>query len=268
MQSISVLDCTLRDGGYVNEWKFGYNEKLEITAALVKSGVDILECGFLSETKKNGYDLTTYKDIRDIKKTLPDDMGKSIPVCMVNYGELNPDNLPYVDEDGVKGIRLAFHKKNLVEAMEVAKKIKEKGYLLFLQPMVSLNYSDIEFIELIKKSNDIQPYAFYIVDSFGTMQRKDVIRLFYLIKNNLSEKIKVGFHSHNNLQMAFLNAQALIDIDSQRHLIVDSSIHGMGRGAGNSNTELLFHFLNENYKKQYDIYPLLIVEDSVIQKYM
>lgn len=264
MKSISVLDCTLRDGGYVNNWNFGYKEKCDITKALIGAGVDIIECGFLSETKKSEKDLSIYSSIDAINETLPSSLSNSRVVCMVNYGEYEIAHLQEYCGFGVAGIRLAFHKKDLKESLEMARKIKEKGYLVFLQPMLTLNYSDSEFVDLIKESNQIEPYAFYIVDSFGTIQRKDMVRFFYIIENNLKSGIKIGFHSHNNLQMAFLNAQALVDIQSQRELIVDSSIHGMGRGAGNLNTELLIHFLNENYEKTYAVRLLLEIEDTVI----
>lgn len=265
MREISILDCTLRDGGYVNQWKFGYSEKCDITSSVVRAGIEIVECGFLKESdKKFDDELTLYNDIEKMSKTLPKDMQNTIAVCMINFGEYNLDRLPEYNGIGVSGIRIAFHKDNAKSAIEDAYKIKQKGYKVFLQPMVSLNYSDAEFIDLIKECNKLQPYAFYIVDSFGMMQRKDVVRLFYIVDNNIEQGIKIGFHAHNNLQMALLNAQALIDIQSKNDLIIDSSILGMGRGAGNLNTELLTHFLNENYNKSYVIQQLLYVIDSVV----
>ena len=68
---------------------------------------------------------------------------------MMNYGEFNVSELPENDGVSIDGIRLAFHKKNRYEAIELCKQIKEKGYLVFMQPMVSVNYSDVEFIEMI-----------------------------------------------------------------------------------------------------------------------
>lgn len=62
--------------------------------------------------------------------------------------------------------------------------------------------------------NELEPYAFYIVDSFGMMKRKDLTRLFYLVEHNLNEKFKIGFHSHNNMQLAYSNAQSLVDLHS------------------------------------------------------
>lgn len=126
-------------------------------------------------------------------------------------------------------------------------KNSKKGYKVFVQPMVSLNYTDEEFLSLIQLVNHIKPYAFYIVDSFGMMNKKNLIRLFYLVEHNLDESIWIGFHSHNNKQLAYSNAQCLIDTQTARNLIIDSSIFGMGRGAGNLNTELIVEYLNDNF---------------------
>lgn len=105
-------------------------------------------------------------------------------------------------------------------------KVKEKGYKVFVQAMVSVAYTDEEFLELISRVNEIEPYAFYIVDSFGMMKRKDLTRLFYIVEHNLKPCIWIGFHSHNNLQLAYSNAQSLVDMQTNRKLIVDSSVYG------------------------------------------
>ena len=92
------------------------------------------------------------------------------------------------------------------------------------------------------------------------------MRLFYLINHNLSSDIVLAFHSHNNLQLSFSNAQAIIDTSSKRELIVDSSIRGMGRGAGNLCTELLLQYLNDNHSKNYNLIPILKIVDEQINK--
>ena len=185
-------------------------------------------------------------------------------VCMMNYGEFNIDDIPQCTSDSVDGIRVAFHKKDMLQALEFCRQIGAKGYKVFVQPMVSLSYSDSEFLELVQLSNKIEPYAFYIVDSFGVMKQKDLIRMFYLVEHNLCSKIKIGFHSHNNMQLAYSNAQALSDIKTNREIIIDCSIYGMGRGAGNLNTELFIMYLNENKNAQYDIKPLLNIIDEIL----
>jgi len=97
----------------------------------------------------------------------------------------------------------------------------------------------------------------YIVDSFGSMGRETFKRLFYLFTNNVRTDIRIGYHSHNNLQLAYSNAMDLVELARKREVILDSSVFGMGRGAGNLNTELLAGYLNERFTPRYQIAPLL-----------
>lgn len=266
MNKINVLDCTLRDGGYVNEWQFGQQNIKKIIGSLTDSKVDIIECGFLTEKKKSNSDNALFNDILEIDTYFPSNKGDSLAVCMINYGEYDVKKLPLCGSGHIDGIRLAFHKKDVENALEMGKVIIEKGYKLFVQPMVSMSYSDEEFIKLVRNSNLIEPYAFYIVDSFGVMKRSDIMRMFYLIDHNLDKNIHVGYHSHNNIQMAYSNAQALVEIKTNRTIIIDSCVLGMGRGAGNLNTELLIEHLNETNNSDYRIKPLLRIIDQVLNR--
>lgn len=130
--------------------------------------------------------------------------------------------------------------------------------------MVTMRYTDEELLELIKWTNENKPEAFYIVDSFGTMRKRDILRIFYLVDNNLHSDIKIGFHSHNNLQLSFSNALELIALHSKREIIIDTSIFGMGRGAGNLCTELMIQYINESIENKYNIIPILEAMDEYI----
>lgn len=264
MNTIKVLDCTLRDGGYCNQWRFGFENITKVVTALDESGIDIIECGFLTGSIAYDEDTTKFTELSQIAKIIPEKRRNKLYVCMINYGEIDIDSLPNCDKMSIDGIRLAFHKKDLDRAMEWGKIIVQKGYKLFLQAMVSLNYTDEEFLSLIKSANDISPYAFYIVDSFGEMKRASLTRLFYLTENNLKNDILIGYHSHNNMQTAFANAQVLLDFPTKRTLIIDASVYGMGRGAGNLNTELLVNYLNDTKETAYSIKPLLKIIDEVL----
>lgn len=266
-----VLDCTLRDGGYCNSWRFGYDNIKTIINGLYDANVDIVECGFLTnriEYDCNNTRFSTINDITQILKETGNRWNERHNVVMINYGEYDFHTLPNKTRDiGIDGIRLAFHKKDKDRALEQAGVIKEKGYRLFLQPMVSLSYSDSEFLALIEDSNHLKPYAFYIVDSFGMMKRKDLTRLFYSADYNLSSDVLIGFHSHNNMQLAYSNAQMLTEMHGAHGLIIDCSIYGMGRGAGNLNTELFLDYLRETFEGIYDIRPLIRVIDRVLDKF-
>lgn len=264
MNKINVLDCTLRDGGYINQWQFGEKNIKKIISGLLDSKVEIIECGFLTERAIKNRDSTLFDSVERIAEYLPSHKNDSMTVCMINFGEYDVKKLPQYDGTSIKGIRVAFHKKDIDEALMMCETIIDKGYKVFIQPMISVSYTDEEFINLINKSNKLKPFAFYIVDSFGVMKRKDLMRLYYLVDHNLSNDIFVGYHSHNNIQMAYSNAQALVDIKTKRELIIDSSVFGMGRGAGNLNTELFIEYLNELNGIKYKIKPLLKIIDQVL----
>lgn len=267
MNNIKVLDCTLRDGGYCNEWKFGFENIKKIAKGLLEANIDIVECGFITNKCEYNVNRTKFTCLDEIVNIIPDNREGKLFVAMMNYGEYNIDDLPFHNDLSIDGIRVAFHKKDIIGAMELCQKIKEKGYLVFVQAMVSLCYSDDEFLNLIKMSNDLSPYAFYIVDSFGMMKGKDLTRLFYVVEHNLDEDIWIGFHSHNNMQLAYSNAQKLLTVQTHRNLIIDTSIYGMGRGAGNLNTELFVEFLNENAGKKYSIKSLLNIIDEILNEF-
>lgn len=267
MQQLEVLDCTLRDGGYCNGWQFGFSNIKKIIRSLLDANIDIIECGFITNRIEYELDSTKFTELEQIAEVIPSDRRHKIFVAMVNYGEYLIEDIPKHNSNSVDGIRVAFHKKHFREALTFCKKVQEKGYKLFIQAMVSLSYSDRDFLELIDLANDVQPYAFYIVDSFGTMKGRELLRLFYITDHNLNPQIRIGFHSHNNMQLAYSNAQTLLSLKTNRSLILDSSLYGMGRGAGNLNTELFVEYLNENMNGNYSVQPLLVIIDEILNAF-
>lgn len=262
MSNITILDCTLRDGGYVNNWLFGERIIKTIAEKLDSSSVEIIEGGFLSQTKATTTEQSIFGTIKQAEQYFLSDNKKF--ALMINCGEYDHNDIPEYSGGCVSTIRIAFHKHQRDKAQKLCVGLKAKGYRVFFQPMVTMGYTDLEMLSLIEWANDNRPDAFYIVDSFGTMRKNDVMRIFYLIDNNLNPKIKVGFHSHNNLQLSFSNAQELISLNSNRDIIIDTSVFGMGRGAGNLCTELLTQYINENIENKYDLIPILEIMDECI----
>lgn len=263
---IKVLDCTLRDGGYINDWNFGEKSIRRMINLLTDAEVDIIECGFLSNKQEYDSEKSVFDTIDRFVKFIPQNKRKSKYVCMVNYGEYTVEDIPQYDGTSVDGIRVAFHKEDVEGVIDFCRKISKKGYMLFIQPMVTINYSDMELLKLIEAFNEIKPYAFYMADSFGVMKKNDLLRMFYLIDKNLDSGIYIGYHSHNNLQLAYSNAQALVEVNTQRKRIIDSSVFGMGRGAGNLNSELFVQYLNDTVRTNYKVYPLLQMIDEILNK--
>jgi len=269
MADIKILDCTLRDGGYINDWAFKDTHIVKILKSIDNSHVDIIECGYLNDKRGMQSDSTLFESIATANKALTS-LAKSYAqkVIMINLGDFDVQNLPVKEQTSIDGIRLAFHKKDIDQAFETAYKIKKLGYKLYFQPMVTKNYKDIEFLSIIEKTNELNPYAFYIVDSFGSMTLDEFHKYLVLAQNNLDSSISLGYHSHNNMQLAFSNAISMCSQNFKREIIIDSSIYGIGRGAGNLNTELIADYLNNTHEKDYDTLPLLDIIDELLASLM
>lgn len=269
MNALKVLDVTLRDGGCVNDFNFGQAYMEKILAAQEASGIEMIELGYIDEKKGSSSGRTQYVSEKVIPQCILKAKKKGVTyVAMMDYGKYDVNQLQPRTNEGIDGIRLAFHKKNCRDMVALARTILSKGYECYIQPMATLRYSDRELIELIEIVNSELPdvAGFYIVDTFGEMRPNDMSRILHLVDNNLNRNIPLGYHSHNNLQMSYSNAIALLQFPTNRDLMLDSSIMGMGKGAGNLNTELLLEHLNLFYGKKYKIEPLLEVIDKVINQ--
>lgn len=262
MANINILDCTLRDGGYINNWAFSNDMSTNLIDSLVKAKIEFIELGYINKTNGECKDTTMFSNLSCIENIVTNSNAKYL--VMLNVGDFDVEDMDY--NPNIFGIRLAFRKDNCKKAFEDAKKIIAMGFKVFMQPMITLSYSDKELLEMMSEFNKIDIYAFYIVDSFGAMQSHDVSRLALLIDNNLKKDVKLGLHAHNNLQLAYSNAVTLVQAisDSDRELIIDSSVLGMGRGAGNLNTELFADYLVKNFHKDYEIKSLLDIIDNYI----
>jgi len=265
MKNIQVLDCTLRDGGYINNWGFGRNNIKEIIAKLTCAKIDIIECGFLVNQRFNR-DCSVFNCIENIAEYIYPKKKGFMYVAMLKLGqnEMEFERISDHQIEFIDGIRIVFKENEIDKALDYAKKLSNKGYKVFMHPAKTNLYEINSLLDLIVRINDLNPYAFYIVDTFGSMNSKDVLNLFKLIDDNLNEKIKIGFHSHNNLELSFANAKTIIDIETERKMIIDSSISGMGRGAGNLSTELFAKYLNDNVKTQYEITHLRDIYDEYL----
>ncbi len=265
MRTIKLLDCTLRDGGYMNNWKFGEQTIYHIIKRLSSSNIDIIECGFLTE-KEYDLDYSLFPDTLYVHPFLEKMNENSLYVAMIAIGEkeIHPNKISSAKNSKIKGIRLTFHAEDKKKAFEYAKLLMKKGYLVFMQPVGSANYTDDNLLSLVKEINVLKPYAFYIVDTLGTMFHDHIVHMISLINNNLDTNIALGYHSHNNLQLAFSNAQEMIRYPINRDIIIDCSVYGMGRGAGNLCSELITDYINQTMENRYNVFPLLEIIDEFL----
>ena len=264
MNRIHILDCTLRDGGYINNFHFGFSSIHTIIERLSKASIDIIECGFL-KSGVNDPDTSLFSSVEAIGNAIGSKSSSSMYVAMIQFGAISAEEITSYDGSSIDGIRITFHEHEIEPAFLLAHDLMAKGYQIFMQPVGTTTYSDTCLLSLIEKINALSPFAFYLVDTLGTMYLKDLLRLFHLVDHNLAPEIFLGFHSHNNLQLSFANALDLISIQTERPMIIDASVFGLGRGAGNLCTELITRYINETYGFTYDTLPLLEIMDEQIQ---
>lgn len=260
---IKLLDCTLRDGGYVCNWTFGNSSILNIYHKLQLSKVDIIEVGYLRDYEKFNPDRTSIPCVKDIDRIFNIQKSQnSMTVAMIDFGKCSIDNICNKSETSIDGIRLTFKKFLIDEALQFAMQIKQKGYKLFLQPVSIMDYNDDEMIALLKKINIVNPFAVSIVDTYGLMYHDDLFRFFNMMNTYLNPNITIGYHPHNSFQLAYSNAMSLINNSNNRDIIIDATIQGLGKDAGNAATELIAYYLNEHVEKKYDISYLLEIMNT------
>ena len=260
---IKVLDCTLRDGGYINDWHFGENNITSIINNLIQAKIDIIECGFIRNVDYSK-DSSVFPSMESLAKTIYPKNENVLYAVMIEYHNMVDKIIPVYDGKGADIIRVTFRRNEWAGAKRVISELIEKGYKVCVQPVGTASYDDETLLNLIKEVNEIKPYALYLVDTLGLLYIDDLRRFFYLIDNNLAHNICLGFHSHNNLQMSFSNSQELIKLAKNRTVIIDSSCYGMGRGVGNLATELIADYINRNIEQRYSITPLLNIIDNCL----
>lgn len=266
MTNIKLLDCTLRDGGYINDWNFGYHTIRRIIRQLVDSQVDYVEIGFLRNCEYDR-DKALYNNCSEMIPVLPEKKGNTMFTAMALHNKYDISKLEDYDGKTIDAVRVTFHDYDIDEGLAYISKVKEKGYKVFCNPINIMGYSDEMILNLLQKVNQIQPYAFSIVDTFGSMMKSDLLRIYSLIEHNLDKSVVIGLHLHENLALSYSLAQEFIAMKaSERKSVIDASMLGMGRTPGNLCMELIMDYMNKTQGAVYDVNPVLDgIDDHIIQ---
>lgn len=252
---VELLDCTLRDGAYITESHFGMTAIMGIIKRMQDANVDIIECGWLKDSPHEaGSSFFHMPD--DLLPYLSSKSDNSLYVLMIDWDRYDLNHLPECNHKSIDAIRIVFPHEKYKEGIAVGKKIKEKGYQIFFQAANTLAYTDEELSDLATEVNSAMPSGLSIVDTFGAMYMEDLDRIVNILNPKLHSEIRLGFHSHNNQQLSFALTMHFVEMlqgGAPRHIIVDSSLCGMGRGAGNAPTELVASFLNRKCQSNYDM---------------
>lgn len=273
MKNVKILDCTLRDGGRIINCAFPDAETKDISNRLASANIDIVEVGFLRDYHNVDYkgNSTFFTDVDQIRPFV--DRSKNTKyVAFIDYGMFDWDSLKPFDGTSIDGLRVGFTHKNFLSSkddiIQCLRSVKEKGYMLFIQGVNSLGYTDKELLDIVDLVNEIQPAGFGIVDTYGAMYMDDVDRIYTLVDHNMDENIAIDFHSHNNYQLSFAFAQEIIRLSNgKRQIIIDGTLNGMGKVAGNLNTELIVDYLVRKRNYDYDFDAILDIIDDYIYKY-
>ena len=260
---IELLDCTLRDGGHVTGSFFGKEVIYDIVKKMMQSRIDIIEVGFLKNCDFNP-DYALYNNVSEALSLLPPKMNGVKYALLVQEDQYDDSKLEPCD-GRIEIIRISFHDYDLAEGLQFSKRVVDKGYQVYINPINLLGYSDRQVLDIIQKINEIHPYAFSIVDTFGSMLKSDLLRLLSLIDHNLDPSINLGLHLHENQSLSYSLAQAFIEMKPPvRGITVDGSLYGMGRVPGNLCIELIMEYMNRTHATGYDMEPVYDAIDEYI----
>ena len=267
-KNIELLDCTLRDGAYIVESRFGTPAIKGIIKKMQDANIDIIECGWL-KNDEHVEGSTFYHVPKDLEQYLYRKNDRSTYVVMIDWDRYDLDYLPVRDGKSVDAVRVVFPYEKYEEGIKVGLKIKEKGYRVYYQAANTLAYSREDLIDLAHKVNQAQPEGLSVVDTFGAMYQEDLERIVAVLDGELNEDIKLGFHSHNNQQLSFALSIRFVEMleKSGRKAIVDASLCGMGRGAGNTTTELMANYLNNKCYCNYDMNVIMDAIDMYMESF-
>lgn len=261
MANIKLLDCTLRDGGYLNNWEFGQDCISDIIKSLEQSNIDIIECGFLTNTSTL-LDQSLFSSISDIEQFIS---GQSKYALMLNYGTVGAEDIRFNQSFDFE-LRIAFKKHSLDEIEQFCQNLDKNGIKYSLNPMHTSLYSQSELNTLINITNRLNPTCMTVVDTMGVMRDSDTVELFETLNSKISKNIPLGFHSHDNLDLSFLNIKKLLDMRMDRDIIIDAALLGIGRGGGMPKTEDVARLLNSNYGGRFKVATFDALSDKYTSK--
>lgn len=256
---MKIIDCTIRDGGHLNNWDFDHQAVKAAYYAALKGGVDFFEIGYRFPYSHPG--LGDYGYCKDeFLFSLVEANAKCKLLVMVNAN--TSDNVEFTDckpeLTPISGVRVAAYPYEYERAFKLIELLHSKGYLVYMNLMASSEITEEQYEQLKNWENKHLIGSIYFADSFGGFTPSDIP--FFVNKLKEIGFNEIGFHSHNNLQMAFANSLKSIESGAT---FIDASIYGMGRGAGNLPMEILLGYLEKEGHKQYNTLPYL----EVIERY-
>ncbi len=250
---IKVLDCTVRDGGLMNDWQFTDDFVRAIYAATAAAGVDYMEIGYKSSESaysrdSNGpWKFCREDDIKRIIEGVETNMKLS---AMCDIGRIEREDIGPKSQSVLGMIRIACYVKQIDKAIDLAHYCLDQGYEATINLMAISKVLERDLDEAIDDLAKSDVPIVYLVDSFGYLYSEQIQYLTRKYLWGLKDKT-IGIHTHNNQQLAFGNTIEAIICGAN---MLDATMYGIGRGAGNCPLELLLSFLQN---PKFDVRPIL-----------
>ncbi len=247
-QTFKVLDCTIRDGGLVNNWDFSKELVRDTYQALSEAGVDYMEIGYKNSPKLLKADnVGPWRFLKEdiIREVIPEKTATKLS-ALVDIGRVDENDILPRSESMLDLIRVACYIHQIDKALDMVQTFHDRGYETSLNIMAVSGVTQNALVEALQQINESPVDVVYVVDSFGSLYGKDIEYLVKTFKEHMPNK-QLGIHTHNNLQLAFSNS-----LLAMQHGVtyIDGSIFGMGRAAGNCPTELVVNYLKD---PKYDV---------------
>lgn len=260
--NFEILDCTLRDGGLLNNFNFTDTYIREHIKMLSAANVDYIEVGyktdqaFISNKQINKLKVCNDYEIFELTKGI-NNLSKLS--SMIDYGKYNINQLAPAKESPFKMIRVACYLKDIIKVVEYAETVYKKGYKTAINIMAVSREKKEDLISGLRFIKSKCPFvSVYVVDSYGSLYPSETKQLIDTYRNELGD-MQLGIHTHNNQQLAFANT---IIAAENNVALLDATVNGMGRGVGNCPIELLIPYLNSKYKLE----PVLQLIDNEFEK--
>lgn len=260
---IKVLDCTIRDGGLINEHLFEDKFVRAVYQAISAAGVDYIELGYRASKKyfsADKFGKAKFCEEDFLRKVIEGVESSTKISVMVDIGRVEPEDIPLKKDSVVSMMRVACYVKDIDKAIALVKHCADKGYETTVNIMAISTALMPDLEEGLDQLAQCPLKAVYIVDSFGALFSEQIHYLVQQYAKHLKPKgIEVGIHCHNNQQLGFANT---IEAIRKGANFMDATIYGIGRAAGNCPLELLLAFL-KNPKFKLD--PILdIIEKEIL----
>ncbi|MBZ5750638.1 MULTISPECIES: aldolase catalytic domain-containing protein [Metabacillus] len=257
----NIIDCTIRDGGLVNNWDFSVEFVQDLYNGLSEAGVEYMEIGYknspklLKATEPNPW---RFLDDNFLKEIIPEKKFTKLS-ALVDIGRVDPNDILPREQSVLDMIRVACYIREVDKGLELVQMFHDLGYETSLNIMALSSVPEQQLIEAFELVKASPVNVVYIVDSFGSLDPSDIEHQVKKFKEMLPNK-QLGIHTHNNMQLAFANTLRAMQNGVS---FLDSSVYGMGRAAGNCHTELLVSYIK---KPSYEIKPVLrVIEEHMLE---